>query len=92
MVVDGVQHGRGDEAHPLLGEKVAKELGQQFLRCDVASEVDGKAVVAAAVGTGKLMGLVNRIRTTYYPLISASMPTLIDLQARLLPIEMKMKA
>jgi|GEM_PF-1392926 len=39
----------------------------------------------------KLMGLVNRIRTTYYPLISASMPALIDLQAQLLPIEMKMK-
>jgi NAD(P)-dependent dehydrogenase (short-subunit alcohol dehydrogenase family) len=42
-----------------LGEQVAKELGQQFLRCDVASEADGKAVVEAATGAGKLMGLVN---------------------------------
>jgi NAD(P)-dependent dehydrogenase (short-subunit alcohol dehydrogenase family) len=42
-----------------LGERVAKELGQQFLRCDVASEADGRAVVAAATGAGKLMGLVN---------------------------------
>ena len=42
-----------------LGEKVAKELGQQFMRCDVASESDGKAVVAAATAAGKLMGLVN---------------------------------
>jgi NAD(P)-dependent dehydrogenase (short-subunit alcohol dehydrogenase family) len=42
-----------------LGEKVAAELGQQFLRCDVASEADGNAVVAAATAAGKLMGLVN---------------------------------
>jgi NAD(P)-dependent dehydrogenase (short-subunit alcohol dehydrogenase family) len=42
-----------------LGEKVAKELGQQFMRCDVASEADGRAVVAAATSAGKLMGLVN---------------------------------
>ncbi len=42
-----------------LGEQVAEELGQQFLRCDVASETDGKAVVAAATGLGKLVGLVN---------------------------------
>ena len=42
-----------------LGEKIAAELGQQFVRCDVASEADGKAVVAAATATGKLMGLVN---------------------------------
>ena len=42
-----------------LGEKIAQELGQQFVRCDVASEADGKAVVAAAIAAGKLMGLVN---------------------------------
>ena len=42
-----------------LGEKTAAETGQQFLRCDVASEADGKAVVAAATAAGKLMGLVN---------------------------------
>ena len=39
----------------------------------------------------KLMGLVDRIRKTYYPLIGAAMPTLIDLQAQLMPIDMKMK-
>ena len=41
------------------GEKLAKELGQQFVRCDVSSEADGKAAVVAATGVGKLMGLVN---------------------------------
>ncbi len=41
------------------GEKLAKELGQQFVRCDVSSEADGKAVVAAATAAGKLMGLIN---------------------------------
>jgi NAD(P)-dependent dehydrogenase (short-subunit alcohol dehydrogenase family) len=41
------------------GEAVAKEIGGVFVRCDVASEDDGKAVVAQAVALGKLMGLVN---------------------------------
>ena len=41
------------------GEKLAKEVGQHFVRCDVSSESDGKAVVSAATGMGKLMGLVN---------------------------------
>jgi NAD(P)-dependent dehydrogenase (short-subunit alcohol dehydrogenase family) len=42
-----------------LGERIAQELGQQFVRCDVSSEDDGKAVVAAAVASGKLVGLIN---------------------------------
>jgi NAD(P)-dependent dehydrogenase (short-subunit alcohol dehydrogenase family) len=41
------------------GQAVAAEIGGVFLRCDVSSEDDGKAAVAAAVGLGKLMGLVN---------------------------------
>jgi NAD(P)-dependent dehydrogenase (short-subunit alcohol dehydrogenase family) len=41
------------------GEALAKELGGAFVKCDVASEEDGKAVVAKAVSLGKLMGLVN---------------------------------
>ena len=41
------------------GEKLAKELGQRFVRCDVSSEADGMAAVAAATGVGKLVGLVN---------------------------------
>ncbi|KPF66407.1 3-hydroxy-2-methylbutyryl-CoA dehydrogenase [beta proteobacterium AAP99] len=41
------------------GESLAKELGQTFVKCDVSSEADGKAVVAAATAQGKLMGLVN---------------------------------
>jgi NAD(P)-dependent dehydrogenase (short-subunit alcohol dehydrogenase family) len=41
------------------GEALAKELGQIFVKCDVSSEADGKAVVAAATAQGKLMGLVN---------------------------------
>jgi NAD(P)-dependent dehydrogenase (short-subunit alcohol dehydrogenase family) len=41
------------------GEAVAAEIGGAFVRCDVASEPDGQAVVARAVSMGKLMGLVN---------------------------------
>jgi NAD(P)-dependent dehydrogenase (short-subunit alcohol dehydrogenase family) len=41
------------------GEVVAKELHGAFVRCDVASESDGQAVVAKAVSLGKLVGLVN---------------------------------
>jgi NAD(P)-dependent dehydrogenase (short-subunit alcohol dehydrogenase family) len=41
------------------GEAVAQDIGGVFVKCDVASEDDGKAVVAQAVSLGKLMGLVN---------------------------------
>ncbi len=41
------------------GEAVAREIGGSFVRCDVSSEDDGRAVVARAVATGKLLGLVN---------------------------------
>ena len=41
------------------GEAVAKDIGGAFVKCDVASEADGQAVVAQAVSMGKLMGLVN---------------------------------
>jgi NAD(P)-dependent dehydrogenase (short-subunit alcohol dehydrogenase family) len=41
------------------GEAVAKEIGGEFMKCDVTSEADGQAVVAKAVSMGKLMGLVN---------------------------------
>ncbi|HEY1393980.1 MAG TPA: 3-hydroxyacyl-CoA dehydrogenase [Methylibium sp.] len=41
------------------GEALAKEIGGVFVKCDVASEDDGRAVVAKAVSLGKLMGLVN---------------------------------
>jgi NAD(P)-dependent dehydrogenase (short-subunit alcohol dehydrogenase family) len=41
------------------GEAVAKEIDGIFVKCDVSQEPDGQAVVAAAVGAGKLMGLVN---------------------------------
>jgi NAD(P)-dependent dehydrogenase (short-subunit alcohol dehydrogenase family) len=41
------------------GEKIAKELGQRFVKCDVAGEADGKTVVTAALEAGKLFGLVN---------------------------------
>jgi NAD(P)-dependent dehydrogenase (short-subunit alcohol dehydrogenase family) len=41
------------------GEKLAAELKGQFLKCDVTSEADGKAVVDAAVAMGTLRGLVN---------------------------------
>jgi NAD(P)-dependent dehydrogenase (short-subunit alcohol dehydrogenase family) len=41
------------------GEKVAAEIGGVFVKCDVSSESDGQAAVAAALQLGKLMGLVN---------------------------------
>jgi NAD(P)-dependent dehydrogenase (short-subunit alcohol dehydrogenase family) len=41
------------------GQTVAAEIGGLFVKCDVSQEADGQAVVAAAVGLGKLMGLVN---------------------------------
>jgi len=41
------------------GSALAQELGGVFVRCDVASEADGQAVVAAATGLGRLAGLIN---------------------------------
>jgi len=41
------------------GEVVAAEIGGRFVRCDVSQEADGQAAVAAALGLGKLVGLVN---------------------------------
>ncbi len=41
------------------GEKLAAELGGKFVKCDVTSEADGLAAVAAAQSLGKLVGLVN---------------------------------
>ncbi|MCW7537759.1 3-hydroxyacyl-CoA dehydrogenase [Aquabacterium sp. A7-Y] len=41
------------------GEALARELGGAFVRCDVSSEADGRAVVARATALGKLAGLVN---------------------------------
>jgi hypothetical protein len=39
----------------------------------------------------QLMGAVGKVRNTYYPLISATLPDLIDLQTQLAPIEIKRK-
>ncbi|MFZ6673866.1 3-hydroxyacyl-CoA dehydrogenase [Undibacterium sp. Xuan67W] len=41
------------------GEKLAAELNGVFVKCDVTSEADGLAVVAAAAKMGTLRGLVN---------------------------------
>ncbi|UZD53889.1 3-hydroxyacyl-CoA dehydrogenase [Caldimonas aquatica] len=41
------------------GEAVAREIGGAFVKCDVASEADGRAAVAKALELGKLVGLVN---------------------------------
>ncbi len=41
------------------GNALAKELGGIFVKCDVTSEADGKAAVAAAAALGELRGLVN---------------------------------
>jgi NAD(P)-dependent dehydrogenase (short-subunit alcohol dehydrogenase family) len=41
------------------GEKLAIELNGRFVKCDVTSESDGRAVVDAATAAGTLRGLVN---------------------------------
>jgi NAD(P)-dependent dehydrogenase (short-subunit alcohol dehydrogenase family) len=41
------------------GQAVASQIGGAFVRCDVSQEADGRAAVAAALGLGKLAGLVN---------------------------------
>ena len=41
------------------GEALAAELGGKFIRCDVTSENDAQAVVAAAIALGELRGLVS---------------------------------
>lgn len=41
------------------GEALAAELHGRFVQCDVTSETDGKAVVAAALELGTLRGIVN---------------------------------
>jgi len=41
------------------GEKLATELGQKYLHCDVTSADDGQKVVDAAVELGPLFGLIN---------------------------------
>ncbi|HTT10587.1 MAG TPA: 3-hydroxyacyl-CoA dehydrogenase [Burkholderiaceae bacterium] len=43
------------------GEALERELGggARFVRCDVSSESDGKATIAAALSLGTLRGLIN---------------------------------
>src|SRR3954468_20233387 len=41
------------------GQALAAELKGRFVKCDVTSEADGKAVVDAALALGTLRGLVN---------------------------------
>jgi NAD(P)-dependent dehydrogenase (short-subunit alcohol dehydrogenase family) len=41
------------------GQVLADDIGGTFVKCDVSLEADGQAVVAAATGAGRLMGLVN---------------------------------
>jgi NAD(P)-dependent dehydrogenase (short-subunit alcohol dehydrogenase family) len=41
------------------GEKLAADIGGRFVKCDVTSEADGKAVIDAAVAMGSLRGLIN---------------------------------
>jgi NAD(P)-dependent dehydrogenase (short-subunit alcohol dehydrogenase family) len=41
------------------GQQLAAELKGAFVRCDVCSEEDGNAVVAAALALGTLRGLIN---------------------------------
>jgi NAD(P)-dependent dehydrogenase (short-subunit alcohol dehydrogenase family) len=42
-----------------LGEQLARELGQRYMRCDVTQEAEAQRTVAAAQNLGPLFGLVN---------------------------------
>lgn len=59
MIVDGGGKVVLADVQVEAGEKLAAELGGKFIKCDVTSEADGLAVVAAATGMGTLRGLVN---------------------------------
>ncbi|MEO3691456.1 3-hydroxyacyl-CoA dehydrogenase [Roseateles paludis] len=41
------------------GQRVAADIGGQFVACDVSQEADGRAVVDAATAMGRLAGLIN---------------------------------
>lgn len=41
------------------GQKLAQELGQVYVHCDVTQEADAQKAVDAATGLGKLFGLIN---------------------------------
>jgi NAD(P)-dependent dehydrogenase (short-subunit alcohol dehydrogenase family) len=49
------------DVNQTLGQAYAAELGAHaaFVKCDVTSEADGRAAVAAAQSMGRLVGLVN---------------------------------
>ncbi|GGY84869.1 SDR family NAD(P)-dependent oxidoreductase [Pseudoduganella plicata] len=55
VVLADVQEGPGQE----LAEELGRNATAIFVRCDVTSEADGQAVVAAAAALGTLRGLVN---------------------------------
>jgi NAD(P)-dependent dehydrogenase (short-subunit alcohol dehydrogenase family) len=63
--VDAIVAGGGKvviaDVNAALGEEKARALGAsaRFVKCDVTSEADGEAVVAAAAALGTLRGLVN---------------------------------
>lgn len=59
MIVDGGGKVVLADVQAEAGEKLAAELGGKFIKCDVTSEADGLAVVAAATAIGTLRGLVN---------------------------------
>jgi NAD(P)-dependent dehydrogenase (short-subunit alcohol dehydrogenase family) len=61
MVVDAGGKVLIADVNAQLGEAYAAQLGAnaKFVKCDVTSEADGKAAVAAAQAMGKLVGLVN---------------------------------
>ncbi|MCB5362875.1 3-hydroxyacyl-CoA dehydrogenase [Pusillimonas sp. CC-YST705] len=41
------------------GQKLAQELGQTYVHCDVTQEADAQNAVDTATGLGKLFGLIN---------------------------------
>jgi len=58
LAAHGAQVVLADVQDP-AGQAVADELGGTFVHCDVTSEADAQAAVAAATALGPLRGLVN---------------------------------
>jgi NAD(P)-dependent dehydrogenase (short-subunit alcohol dehydrogenase family) len=59
MLVDQGGHTVIADVQDELGQKLANELGQIYVHCDVTQEIDGQAVIAAAQPLGSLYGLIN---------------------------------
>jgi NAD(P)-dependent dehydrogenase (short-subunit alcohol dehydrogenase family) len=59
MLVEHGAHVVMADVQDEMGQKLAKELGQTYIHCDVTQQADAQAVVTEACAKGPLFGLVN---------------------------------